>query len=188
MQHSEDNPWKIKSEKLVYENPWISLIHYDVINPSGGDGIYGKVHFKNLAIGIIAVDDERNTYLIGQFRFTINEYSWEIPEGGCPHNEDPLEAAKRELQEETGFTASHWQFLGEAFLSNSVSDEKTLLYLATGLTKGEAAPEETELLHLKKISLDEAFEMANDGRLTDAVTLLTLQKLQLLLLKEKLSL
>ena len=184
--NEENNPWEIIDEKLIYDNKWISLTHYNVINPSGREGIYGKVHFKGIAIGIVAVDEDMNTYLVGQYRFTINQYSWEIPEGGCPFNEEPLQAAKRELLEETGLKASNWQLLGESFLSNSVSDEKAIYYLATSLTQHESEPEETEQLIVKKVSLQQAFDMVNNGIITDAVAVMALQKTQLLLMEGKL--
>jgi len=186
MQHSEQhNPWHVIDAKTVYDNNWISLIHHNIINPSGGNGIYGKVHFKNYAIGIVAVDENNNTYLVGQFRFTINQYSWEIPEGGCPFNEDPLNAAQRELLEETGLKANNWKLLGEAYLSNSVSDEKAIFYLATGLSQHNAEPEETEQLAIKKLPLEEVFKMVDNGIITDALAVIALQKVQLLLLQQK---
>lgn len=147
----ESNPWKVNAEKLVYQNPWISLTEYDVINPNGGKGIYGKVHFKNIAVGVLVLDDHLNTYLVGQYRFTIDAYSWEMPEGGCPVGLEPLESAKRELLEETGLIAEEWTELFRMHLSNSVSDELSIIYLARQLTQGTAQPEETEQLHVKKI-------------------------------------
>lgn len=184
---SETNPWKIINETVVYQNNWISLHHYNVLNPSGGEGIYGKVHFKNKAVGIVPIDAHGNTILVGQFRFTLNAYSWEIPEGGCPYEEDPLEAAKRELLEETGLIANKWQLIGTAHLSNSVSDEVAFYYVATELLKGEAQPEETEALQQKTVPLQKAFEMVADGAITDALSVVALQKLELLLLKNELS-
>ncbi|MFP5042770.1 NUDIX domain-containing protein [Parasediminibacterium sp. JCM 36343] len=184
--HDENtNPWIIIDQHTSYDNPWISVIHHNVLNPSGGKGIYGKVHFKNKAIGVIAVDREGFTYLVGQYRFTINQFSWEIPEGGCPWEEDSLEAAKRELLEETGLKAENWLKLSDAYLSNSVGDEYAEYFLATGLTQHEAEPEETEQLAVKKLPLEEVFAMANDGRLKDGLSLLALQKLELLILKGK---
>ncbi len=181
----ESNTWKIIDEKLVYDNNWISLHHYNVINPNGGEGIYGKVHFKNIAIGIIPIDNEDNTWLVGQYRFPINQYSWEIPEGGCPLNELPIDAAKRELLEETGLVANHWEQLITMYLSNSVSDELCIIFIAKGLTQRQPKPEETEQLTIKKISLQLAFEMVASNKITDAVSVAGLQKLQLLLLQNR---
>jgi hypothetical protein len=96
------NPWRVLNRKEIYDNAWINVTQFDVINPAGGNGIYGKVHFKNWAIGILPLDDALNTYLVGQYRFVLNQYSWEIPEGGGPIGIDALESAKRELREETG--------------------------------------------------------------------------------------
>src|SRR5450631_3307604 len=118
----QQNPWKILDKVAVYENPWIEVTEYDVINPSGGKGIYGKVHFKNRAIGILPLDDAFNTWLVGQYRFTLNEYFWEIPEGGGAIGTDILASAKRELLEETGLVAEEWTKLMDFHLSNSVSD------------------------------------------------------------------
>ncbi|MDB5192543.1 MAG: hydrolase, partial [Segetibacter sp.] len=128
--NEQRNPWTVLAAKEVYNNPWISLTEYDVLNPKGGKGIYGKVHFKNVAIAIIALDEDLNTYLVGQYRFTINNYSWEIPEGGGPLNTDVLESAKRELKEETGLVARSWTKVCDMYLSNSVSDEKAVIYIA----------------------------------------------------------
>src|SRR3569623_1118417 len=108
MQSSETNPWKIISQKTQYDNPWIKVTEYQVINPSGNPGIYGKVHFKGFAIGIIPQNEEMNTYMVGQYRFAPDSYSWEIPEGGGPLDVDPLDSAKRELLEEAGLKAEKW--------------------------------------------------------------------------------
>jgi 8-oxo-dGTP pyrophosphatase MutT (NUDIX family) len=182
----EDNPWVIEGEKQVYENPWITLTEYDVLNPAGNKGIYGKVHFKNMAVGIIVLDENLDTWLVGQYRFPLNAYSWEIPEGGCPVGEDPLEGAKRELLEETGLVASHWQVLFQMHLSNSVSDELAIIYLARGLTQQAAEPEETEQLLLKKIAFSEAYRMVEEGAITDSMSVATIIKIKLLLAEGKL--
>ena len=186
--HTEQNPWKILNEEVVYDNPWIKVIHHNVINPSGNEGVYGQVHFKNKAIGVVAVDEDGYTFLVGQYRFPTKSYSWEIPEGGCPYKEEPLTAAKRELEEETGLVAEHWQLLSNAHLSNSVSDEYGYIFLATGLTQQHAMPEETEQLLVKKIALKEVFKMVEDGMITDSLSVIGLQKVELLLVKGDLKL
>jgi 8-oxo-dGTP pyrophosphatase MutT (NUDIX family) len=182
----DNNPWKVIDEKLVYHNNWISLHHYNVINPNGGEGVYGKVHFKNKAIGIIPIDDEGNTWLVGQYRFPTNQYSWEIPEGGCPLNEEPLVAAKRELLEETGLVATQWNQLFTMYLSNSVCDELSIVFVAKQLTQLQAEPEETEQLQIKKLPLKEVFKMVENNIITDAISIAALTKLELMMLKEAL--
>jgi 8-oxo-dGTP pyrophosphatase MutT (NUDIX family) len=178
------NPWKILSSKAVYENNWINLIEYKVINPSGGHGIYGKVHFKNRAVGIVPIDDEGNIYLVGQYRFPLDAFSWEIPEGGSPYDEDPLSSAKRELKEETGIEARNWQKLLDIHLSNSVSDEIGHIYLATGLSYTDAEPEETEEIYVKKLPFDEAYQMLLNGEITDSLTIAGMLRTKLLLLEK----
>jgi 8-oxo-dGTP pyrophosphatase MutT (NUDIX family) len=149
------------------------------LNPAGKPGIYGKVHFKNTAISVVPIDSEGFTYLVGQYRYTLNEYSWEVPEGGCSieSGESTLDAAKRELLEETGLMASEWTKLGEVYLSNSVSDEKAVMYVAQNLSQHQACPEETELLKIRRLPLNEAIEMAKNGEMTDALSVLTLLKI-----------
>jgi 8-oxo-dGTP pyrophosphatase MutT (NUDIX family) len=176
------NPWKIISEKKVYDNAWIDVTEFDVINPNGGNGIYGKVHFKKIAVGALPLDADLNTYLVGQYRFPLEQYSWEIPEGGVELNEDPLVAMKRELLEEAGLIAGAWRQILTMHLSNSVSDELAILYLATHLQKREASPEETEQLSLKKIPFDEAFQMVEDGSITDSMSVAAIQKVKLMML------
>lgn len=182
----QNNPWIINGEKQVYSNPWISVTEYDVTNPGGGKGIYGKVHFKNTAIGVLVLDAEWNTYLVGQYRFPLNAYSWEIPEGGAPEGTDPLENGKRELQEETGLHAANWEILMKMHLSNSVSDELAIVYLATGLTHHEALPEETEQLVVKKIPFEEAWQMVEKGLITDSMSVAAIIKVKLLLAEGRL--
>lgn len=175
-----DKPWKTLSKKPVYENAWIRLEHHEVVNPSNKEGIYGLVHFKNIAVSVFPLDDAGNTYLVGQYRYTLDAYSWELPEGGCliTENESPLQAAKRELEEETGLQATEWKELGTCFLSNSVTDEKAYMYLAKGLQQGISAPEETESLVVKKLPIKEVFNMAENGEIQDALSLLTILKVK----------
>ncbi len=173
-------PWRIRSAAPVYSNPWIEIVHHDVVRPDGRDGIYGTVHFKNRAIGILPIDAEGYTWLVGQHRFPLDLYSWEIPEGGGPLDTDPLLAAQRELKEETGIEARVWRQILTMHLSNSVTDELALCYLATELTFGEAEPEGTEELALQRVPFSEALEMVLDGRITDAVAVATLRRAQVL--------
>ncbi|WP_210487334.1 NUDIX domain-containing protein [Rufibacter aurantiacus] len=183
--HSEENPWKTLDSKPIYENPWISVREEQVINPGGGRGIYGVVSMKNKAIGIIPIDDEGNTWLVGQYRYTVNEYSWEIPMGGGPVGIDPLESAKRELKEETGFTAAEWTNIGRIHTSNSVTDEEGFIFLAEELTAGETEFEETEDLKIWKLPLHEAVRMAMDSEITDAISIAGLLKAEKILLTRR---
>lgn len=184
----DKNPWQILSSREVYDNKWIQLTEYNVINPGGGKGIYGKVHFKNLAIGVLPLDENLDIWLVGQYRFTINEYSWEIPEGGGPMDATPLESAQRELLEETGLVAKEWIELGKVHLSNSVSDEYGYLYLARNLEQRDPMPEETEQLTVKKIPFEEAWQMVERGFITDSLTIIAMQKVKLLIAEGKLAL
>lgn len=177
---SQKNTWKKLSTQVVYENPWIEVEHHEVLNPSGGNGIYGQVNFKNIAIGIIPVDNELNTWLVGQFRFPIEEYSWEIPEGGCPLGEDILEAAKRELKEETGFSAEKYTMIAKIHTSNSVCREVGYIFLAENLTQGDSEPEETEDLQIKKVSLKEAFDLVLNNQITDSLSVAGIMKAAIL--------
>jgi len=173
--------WTVLSEKSVYSNPWISVTEYDVINPSGKKGIYGKVHYKNIAIGIIPIDQNGNIHLVGQFRFVLKNYSLEIPEGGGPLDIDPLISAKRELKEELGLIADKWEKILEMHLSNSVSDESCIVYLATDLTLGVPEPEETEELESIVIPFDEAYRKVLNFEITDAISVSAILRIKLML-------
>lgn len=183
----QQNPWQVLSAKEIYNNKWIGITEYDVINPGGGKGIYGKVHFKNIAVGIVVLDAAFNTYLVGQYRFVINEYSWEIPEGGSPLDTDPLDSAKRELLEETGLVAHEWSLLMQLHLSNSVSDEVAFIYLARELEQHEAMPEETEQLVIKKLPFEDVWQMTEQGLIKDSMSVAGIQKVKWLLSQGKLS-
>ena len=186
-QHTR-NPWTILAEKHIYENPWMKVTEFDVINPKGGKGIYGKVHFKNIGTGILALDAQLNTYLVGQFRFTLNQYSWEIPEGGSQIGEDPLETAKRELLEETGLVAHKWTKLLDMHLTNSIADEFGVMYLAQELEQHTAEPEDTEEIIVKKIPFEEAYRMVESGEITDSMAVASILKVKLMLLDGRISL
>ncbi len=135
---SPASPWRRHSRRLAYENAWIQVHHDEVTRPDGQPGIYGVVHFRTRAVGVVAIDDEDRVVLVGQYRYSLDHYSWEIPEGGVPYDEDPLDGARRELREETGIDAATWREIGRLDLSNSITDETGVLYLATGLTHGDA--------------------------------------------------
>ena len=180
----EKNPWKRLHSKQIYDNPWITVHHDEVITPGGSAGIYGRVLYKNLAVGIIPLDEDHNTWLVGQYRYPLDIYSWEIPEGGSPLNKTGLESAKRELQEETGLTASKWTEIMTLHTSNSVSDEKAIIYLAQGLTLGPSAPEDTEDLVVKKLPFAEVVEMVHKGEITDAMSVAGVLKLAYLFTKK----
>jgi len=175
------NPWQPQSSKLIYENPWLSLHEDEVINPGGGLSHYGKISFKNLAIGIIPLDEHNNTWLVGQYRYVPDCYSWEIPMGGGPLVTDPLESARRELKEETGLSAKNWQQLMKLHTSNSVTDERGLVYVARDLTQGKTEFEETEELIIQKMPLSEAVEHVLSGEITDAISMAGLLRLQYLI-------
>lgn len=182
---SEHNPWKVLESKEVYENNWIQLTEHQVLNPAGGKGIYGEVHFKNIAIGILPLDEELNTWLVGQYRFPTKSYSWEIVEGGGPLNEDPLKSAKRELAEETGLSATKFTEIQRMYLSNSVSDELAIIYIAQGLTLGESSPEETEELIVKKLPFEQAYQMVMTGEITDSISVAAMLKTKILIQEGK---
>ena len=171
------NPWQRQTSKMIFENPWLSLHEDKVTNPGGGISHYGKIHFKNIAIGIIPLDENNNTWLVGQYRYVPDCYSWEIPMGGGPLHIDPLQSAKRELREETGLTATSWKEIMKLHTSNSVTDECGLVYVAKGLTQGETEFEETEELLIHKLPLEEAVERVLSGEITDAVSVAGLLKL-----------
>ena len=171
-----ENPWKTISITPVYDNPWIRLEQHDIINPVGKSGIYGKVHFKNRAMAIILIDQEGNTWLIGQYRYPLDVYSWEIPMGGGPIGKDLLESAKRELKEETGLSAGKWTEIMQIHTSNSVTDELAIVYLAEDLTQGETEFEETEVLQIKKLPFGQALELVMSGEITDSISVAAILK------------
>ncbi len=175
-----ENPWTRLTRHVAYENPWITVWHDDVLRPDGQAGIYGVVHYHNRAVGIVALDEQDRVLIVGQYRYTLDLYSWELPEGGAAPGEQPLAAAQRELREETGCSAASWTELLRAHLSNSVSDEEAIIYLARGLTDGPPAPEGTELLQVRRLPLPEALAMVQRGQITDAMSVMGLQRVALM--------
>ena len=166
----ESNPWKTLKEEKIYENPWIRVENHQVLNPAGKEGIYGKVHFKNRALAIVPIDKDYNTWLVGQYRYTLDEYSWEIPMGGGKIDQDHLESAKRELKEETGIAAGKWTEIMKIHTSNSVTDEVGFIYLAEDLSFGATDFDETEFLKIVKLPFQEALEWVMSGKITDSIS------------------
>ena len=173
---TNENPWTTTGSRHIYENNWISVREDTVVNPSGGNGIYGVVEFKNQAIAIVPLDQGGNTWLVGQHRYPLNRYSWEVPMGGHPSGENPVEGAHRELKEETGLRAAKLTEVLRVDLSNCVSNEVGVGYLAEDLTVGSTEFDETEDLKIKKLPLTEAIAMAMDGRITDCFSVALLLK------------
>lgn len=171
-----ENPWKTLSTENKYENPWIRVDENKVLNPAGNPGIYGVVHFKNVAVAVIPLDEENNTWIVGQYRYTLNSYEWEVPEGGCPEGTSPLETAKRELHEEVGLQAEQYEMILEMQLSNSVSDEISYTYLARGLKFIGEKPEEDEVLNIRKLTFAELVEMVMRGEIRDALSVASILK------------
>jgi 8-oxo-dGTP pyrophosphatase MutT (NUDIX family) len=167
-------PWRRLSTRPIYSNPWIEVREDQVIRPDGNPGIYGVVEFQNWAIGVVPLAENGDTFLVGQHRYTLDIYSWEIPEGGGEKTETPLEAAQRELREEAGITAARWTYLGEAHLSNSATDEVGCVFLAEDLTLGEAEPDGTEEIALRRLPFEEAVQMALIGEISDALAIIGL--------------
>lgn len=179
----QKNPWKTKKSTKIYDNSWITVHHDEVLTPGGTDGIYGKVHYKNKAVGIVLLDEELNSWIVGQYRYTIDAYSWEIPEGGCTTQQSPLEAAKRELKEETGISAKKWKELMCLHTSNSVCDEIAYIFLARELSFGPSEPEDTEELALKKLPFDDLVELVHNGSITDAMSVAAIMKVDYMIKK-----
>lgn len=184
----EVNPWKTLTTVEKYDNPWIRVSKSEVIDPGGNKGEYGVVHFKNLALGVLPIDSEGNTWLVGQFRYPLNRYTWEIPEGGGALGVPPIESAKRELLEEAGITANKWELIQEMDLSNSATDERALLYLATDLSFTEPNPDSNEDLKLMKVPFDEVYQRVVSGELRDSLTVAAALKLRTLQLEGKIEL
>lgn len=164
------NPWKTLSTRVAFENPWFSVSVHDTIAPDGSRPVYGKISFRNVAVGIVPLDEDDHTWLVGQWRFPLGEYSWELPMGGSPLGTDPLASAQRELGEETGLRAAHWEVLLRLHTSNSVTDESGIVYLARDLVQGTPQFDETERLDILRLPLRDAVAMAMDGRITDAIS------------------
>jgi len=177
MTDPEANPWQRLSSRRVYDNPWIGVREDQVIQPGGNTGIYGVVEFKNRAVGVIPIDSEQHTWLVGQYRYALGRYEWEIPEGGCPGHETPEQTAGRELREETGLIPGRLELILEMQMSNSCTNELGYVFVARDLSPGPSAPEASEQLQLRRLPLAEAIAMAASGDLRDSLTVAGLLKL-----------
>jgi ADP-ribose pyrophosphatase len=171
-------PWRTLSIEERYATPWISVSHHEVIDPSGGRGIYGVIHFKNVAVGIIPLDADLNTWIVGQYRYPIKAYSWEIPEGGGRRDVPPIDSAKRELREEVGIDAARWTEVLRMDLSNSASDEEAIIFVAQELSFHAPEPEATEELAIRKIPFNELFQAVMRGDMRDSLTVAAVLKVQ----------
>jgi 8-oxo-dGTP pyrophosphatase MutT (NUDIX family) len=171
------NPWTTLSIRRVYGNAWLELYEENCLDPSGKPALYGKVSFRNKAVGIIPIDAAQNTWLVGQYRYCLNAYSWEIPMGGSPHHVAVLDSAQRELREETGLKALQWEQILFVHTSNSVTDEEGYVFTAEGLTAGEPEFESTEKIDIRKLPLRDAIRMAMAGEITDGMSVAGLLKL-----------
>lgn len=180
MSHVKRGPFTITSSEEIYANPWIRVNEFQVLKPNGQPGIYGVVSFQNRAIAVLPMADNGDVWLIGQHRFPFDEYHWEVPMGGGPMDESPEESALRELREETGLVASTLTPLGRFCVSNCITDEQAFVFLATGLTEGETEFDDTEVLEIRRLPFQEAFEMTMDGRITDLVSVATIQRVRLM--------
>jgi 8-oxo-dGTP pyrophosphatase MutT (NUDIX family) len=176
---TKSGPWTRRNRRVAYENPWVTVWHDEVDRPDGSPGIYGVVHFAASAVGVVVLDASDRVLLVGQHRYALDAYSWEIPEGGVPAGESALDGARRELREETGVEATGWRELLRFHLSNSITDEGGVLFAARALRQGEPDPEPTEDLTVRWIPFDEAAAMIDDGRITDALTIMGLQRVAL---------
>ncbi|MCB0352942.1 MAG: NUDIX hydrolase [Bdellovibrionales bacterium] len=179
--HELQNPWRTESQRLVYENSWIRLREDQVIRPDGKAGIYSVIETR-LATGVVPLTDTDEVYLVGQYRYPTNCYSWEIPEGGAEPGESPLDAIQRELREETGITADSWQELGARIqVSNCFSSEEAQLFLARKLSLGTALPDGTERLEVRVVPLKLCLKMISEGEITDALSIIGIYRAQELL-------
>ena len=162
--------WKTLDSRIVYENPWFTLCEDEVINPGGGRNTYGHIRFRKKAIAIVPLDGNGNTWIVGQDRYTLGEYSWEVPMGASEPGEVPLDTAHRELREETGLTAAEMIQVMRLHTSNSVTDEEGFVFVATNLSEGETAFDEMEVLDIRKLPLVDVVAMIERGEITDAIS------------------
>ena len=171
-------PWSHRGEpRRLHDNPWFAVEQYDATAPTGAPAQYYVQRFKNVATGVMPLHEDGTVTLVGQWRFPHGDFVWEIPEGGAPMGETPLEGARRELAEEAGLEAAHWREILRMQLSNAASDEVALGFLATGLTSCPIAPEATEELAVARVPFREALHAAVTGRIVDSISVAMLLRL-----------
>lgn len=163
-------PWTIHAERIAFESPWMRVHEFDVTQPDGKPGVYAVMSPRNLALVVLPLHADGRITLVGQHRFALDRYSWELPAGGGQLDGDPVEDARRELREETGLSADRWSEILQLDLSNSITDERAIGYLATGLRQGEPEPEGTEVLRTRRIHFLDALDEAMSGQIRDALT------------------
>jgi ADP-ribose pyrophosphatase len=180
------NPWTLLDKNTVYESPWIHVEHHEVLNPAKKPGTYSVVHFKKLAIGVLPLDKDYNTWIVGQYRYPLNTYTWEIPEGGGSLDVDPIETGKRELLEECGIIANKWIFMQHMQLSNSATDELAYLYVAQDLSFTQSQPDDDEELNIRKVHFDELYEMVLNGEVVDSLSVAAVLKAKVMIMEGQL--
>jgi ADP-ribose pyrophosphatase len=175
------NPWTKLSSEVKYENPWLKIIEDQVLNPAGNPGIYGVVHFKTHAIAIIPLDEDNNTWIVGQYRYPLDSYEWEVIEGGCPEGTLPIDTAYRELIEEAGLKAEKFEMIMQMQLSNSTTDEISYTYIARGLTYVGVKPDEDEQLCIKKLPFEEVYQMVLRNEIRDGLSVASVLRVKVYL-------
>lgn len=175
-----EKTWQTLSEEVIYQNDWIKVEKHDTLNPNNEQTDYTVVRFKNIAVGCIPVDEDGNIYLVGQWRYPLNKYSWEIPEGGADPNKNLVKECARELKEETGITAKKFKPLLTIHTSNSVTDEVAHVFMCIDLKFGKQDLDDTEDIQVKKIPFEQALKMVIDEEITDAISVASILKLAVL--------
>lgn len=170
----DGNPWTVRAVTQPFANDWFRIDSHAVVHPGGAEGVYSVIRARRLAVGVLPIEADGSVHLVGQWRFPLARYSWEMPEGGADPGEDARACAARELAEETGMTAAALTPILEMDMSNSLSDERAVIFLALGLTPGEARPEATEVLKRRRAPFLDALALAADGRIRDSMTVAAL--------------
>jgi len=175
-QPAHPNPYTVQDRKLLYDCPWIRVREDRFTHRRGGAGLYSVCGFRRTACGVIAVDQLDRVVLVGQWRYPLETYSWEIPEGGGEEHESPFTCIRRELGEETGLEARRWEPLAFCHTSNSSTDEETFLFFATdlqALPQGHA-PEDVEELAVHREPFEQCLARVLCGEITDSLSMVAI--------------